>query len=305
MNIFYLEWINKRPSICEFRDSIPKNYNFECKVKLRGCKEVFQDIILYGNIGEELKDYEFCNSPFTKKIYLVSHLQKCIRKMNHDKSIKTAKHLIDLDINSFLRRLPIIMFEDVVPHKDLPIIIWLMVAVTKNFKIKTVMVQYLLGMIYFLSSYSKHDNYSLKEKIDLSIIKDNLFLKTILIRRSYGGMKCDMGMLNYFIEFWHKRLENGIKPNDDKIRYINHDLDRLEIKDWYLQANDFHCNHTLIPNVKRQFNLYSEEYIKNLIWNYSSSYNKRKTNYYEEEQYKDWLIIKKFVRYLQKNMNYI
>jgi len=304
MSIFYLEWVNKRPSLCEFRDLIPEKYNFECKVKIRGCKEVFQDIILYGNINEELENYEFGNSLFTKKIYLVSHLQKCIRKMNHDKSIKTAKHLIDLDLISFLRRLPIIMFEDVVPHKDLPIIIWLMIAVTKGFKIKTYMVQYLLGMIYFLSSCPKHDEYSFKENIDLSIV-DNDFLKSILIRRSYGGMKGDMKMLNYFIELWHERFQKNIFVKNDKIRYINHNLDRLEIKDWYLQANDFHCNHTLIPNIKKQFNLYNEDYIKNLIWNYSSSYNKRITSYYEEEEFKDWLIIKKFVRYLQKNMNYI
>ena len=304
MNIFYLEWLNKRPSICEFRDSIPTKYNFECSISIRGCKEVFQDVKLYGNIGE-LEDYEFKNSPFTKRTYLVSHLQKCIRKMKYDKSVKTAKHLIDLDINAFLRRLPIIMFEDVVPHKDLPIIIWLMIATTKDFKIKTVMIQYLLGFVYFLSSFPKHDDYSYKENIDPEIIGDNTFLKSIVLRRSYGGMRNDIKMLNYFIELWHKRFQDNIRVRDDKIRYINHKLDRLEIKEWYLQANDFHCNHTLIPNVKKQFNLYSEEYIKNLIWNYSSSYNQRITSHHDEEEYKDWLIIKKYVRYLQKNMDFI
>ena len=225
--------------------------------------------------------------------------------MNHTKSVKTAKHLIDLDINAFLRRLPIIMFEDVVPHKDLPIIIWLMIAVTKGFKIKTVMIQYLLGMIYFLSSCPKHDSYSYKDNVNHSIISYNDFLKSILIRRSYGGMKGDMKMLNYFIEFWNEKFKKNIKPREDKIKYVNHNLDRLEIKDWYLQANDFHCNHKLIPNVKKQFNLYTEEYIKDLIWNYSSSYNQRITSKYDEEEFKDWLIIKKYVRYLQKNMNFI
>lgn len=304
MNIFYLEWLNKRPSICEFRNSIPSKYNFECSVSIRGCKEVFQDIKIYGNIGD-LEDYEFKNSPFTKRTYLVSHLQKCIRKMNHTKSVKTAKHLIDLDINAFLRRLPIIMFEDVVSHKDLPIIVWLMIAVTKGFKIKNVMIQYLLGMIYFLSSFPKHDSYSYKDNVNHSIISYNDFLRSILIRRSYGGMKGDMKMLNYFIEFWNEKFKKNIKPREDKIKYVNHNLDRLEIKDWYLQANDFHCNHTLIPNVKKQFNLYTEEYIKDLIWNYSSSCNQRITSKYDEEEFKDWLIIKKYVRYLQKNMDFI
>ena len=47
-----------------------------------------------------------------------------------------------------------------------------------------------------------------------------------------------------------------------------------------------------------------EEYIKELIWYYSSSCNKRKTFHYDEEEYKDWLIIKKYVRFLQKNMDF-
>lgn len=305
MNIFYLEWLSKRHSLCEFRDTVPPKYNFECQVKIKGCKEVFQEITLYGLIGEELEDYKFEKSPFTKRTYLVSHLQKCIRKMKHDKSVKTAKHLIDLDMSTFLRRLPIIMFEDVVPHSSLPVLIWLMIAVTKGFKMKTIMIQYLLGIVYFLSSCAKHDEYSFSETIDLTKIQDNLFLKSILIRRSYGGMKGDMQMLNYFIEMWQERFNRDIKMRDDKIQYINHKIDRLKVEEWYLQANDFHCNHTLIPNVKKQFDLYSSEYIKSLIWNYSSSYNQRITSHYNEDEWKDWLIIKKFVRYQQKTMDFI
>ena len=36
--------------------------------------------------------------------------------MEDVKSVQTAKHIIDLDCNSFLRRLPIIMIEDVTLH---------------------------------------------------------------------------------------------------------------------------------------------------------------------------------------------
>jgi hypothetical protein len=305
MNIFYLEWTTKRPSRCEFRDSVPDNYNFTCRVKIRGFKKIFEEITLYGLIGEELEDYKFDNSPFTKRSYLLSHLQKCIRKMKHDKSIKTAKHLIDLDITAFLRRLPIIMFEDVVPHNSLPIIIWLMIAVTKGFIMKTTMIQYLLGVVYFLSSCPKHDEYSFSKETNLSLIENNLYFKTLLIRISYGGMKGDMQMINYFIELWSEKFKQGEKINDSKIRYINHKLDLLTVEEWFLSANDFHCNHTLIPNVKKQYDIYSEEYIKSLIWNYSSSYNQRITSHYNEEEFKDWIIIKKFVRFQQKSMNFI
>lgn len=305
MNIFYLEWINKRPSICEFKENKPDKYNFTCDIKIRGCKDIFENITLYGLIDEKLEDYVFGNSPFTKRTYLISHLQKCIRKMKSTKSVKTAKHIIDLDIISFLRRLPIIMFEDVIPHSSLPIIMWLMISISKGFKIKTVMIQYLLGVIYFLSTHSKHDEYLKNDDLDLKLVGDNIYLKCILIRKSYGGMKGDMKMLNYFIEFWSNKFKENIDIDDTKIVYINHNLDRLELKEWDLCANDFHCNHKLISDVKKQYNLYSEEYIKSLIWYYSSAYNKRSSNHHDEEEYKDWLIIKKYVRYLQRNMNFI
>ena len=304
MNIFYLEWTQKRPTICEFRDNIPSQYNFTCSIQLRKVNEGFKTLHLYGLINKDLNNYQFDTSPYSKRSYLVSHLQKSIRKMNSKKSIQSAKHLIDLDINSFLRRLPIIMFEDVVPHTSLPIIIWLMIAVTKKFQIKTVMVQWLLGVVYFLSSHDQHDQVKKIKNIPFDSIRENLFLKSILIRISYGGMKGDMEMLNYFIELWSHRFMNGIQMNHSKIQYINHTIDPLPRSKWDLCANDFHCNKQLIQMVQQQYELFSEEYIQKLIWEHSSRFNKRTKIKRNEDEYKDWRIIKKFVRFKQQNMQY-
>ena len=71
--------------------------------------------------------------------------------MEDVKSVQTAKHIIDLDCNSFLRRLPIIMIEDVTLHESFPIIIWLMIAYYKGFEIKNEIVKWLLGVVYCLS----------------------------------------------------------------------------------------------------------------------------------------------------------
>lgn len=304
MDIFYLEWTNKRPTACEFRKTIPNKYNFQCSVNIKGFDKIFTEIKLYGLIGDGLKDYCFKHSSFRKRSFLVSHLQKSIRKMKHVKSIKTAKHLIDLDISSLLRRIPIIMFEDVIPHESLPIVIWLMIAVTKGFQIKNVMVQWLLGVIYFLSSCEDHDKVYKNNTVNLDIIRDNVYLKSMLIRISYGGMKGDMRMIQYFIELWSKRFNEGQQMNHCKIQYIHHDLDPLLIQEWDLCANDFHCNPKLIQIVKKQYELYSEEFIKKLIWEYSSKKNKRVKCEINEDEYKDWLIIKKFVRFHQQRMNF-
>ena len=309
MNIFYLEWTNKRPTLCEFRRTIPDKFNFQCSVNIKGLDNILTEIKLYGLIDSELKNYSFDVSPYRKRAFLVSHLQKSIRKMKDVKSIKTAKHLIDLDISSLLRRLPIIMFEDVIPHDSLPILIWLMIAVTKKFQIKNVMVQWLLGVVYFLSSCKDHDKVHKIDTLNPNIInsdkiQENIFLRSILIRISYGGMKGDMQMLKYFMQFWYKKMNNNEQINNSKIQYINHNLGNLFIQEWDLCANDFHCNPKLIQIVKKQYNLYSEDFIKKLIWEYSSRENKRIKYEINEDEYKDWLIIKKFVRFQQKNMNF-
>ena len=305
MSIFYLKWIHKRPSLCEFRETIPEKYNFHCHIKLRKINGILDTVTLYGLIGTDLDNYRFKPPLYKKRSYLVSHLQKSIRKMKHLKSVKTAKHLIDLDISSLLRRLPIIMFEDVIPHTSLPIIVWLMIAVSKGFlQIKSVMVQWLLGVVYFLSENKEHDKVHKIDSIDQNDINDNMYLKSILLRISYGGMNGDMKMLHYFIQLWSSRFQQGETMNNSKIRYISHTLDPLPLTEWDLCANDFHCNKQLIDKVKQQYQLYSEEYIQKLIWEHSSRENKRIQFQANEDEHKDWLIIKKFVRFQQVCMEY-
>ena len=141
---FYLEWIYKRPTFCELIDKKPEKYTFQTSIKLRGFGDEREDLEIYGLINTKFEDYKKHPSPYKKRSYLISHLQKSIRKMKTMKSIQTAKHLIDLDINCLLRRLPIIMLEDVIPHSSLSILIWLMISISKGFQMKKIMIQWLL-----------------------------------------------------------------------------------------------------------------------------------------------------------------
>ena len=118
---FYLEWIDKRPDEILIVDELPtcKEINY---------KETFnidkKEFIICGNINEKfINYYPPCKLHYKKNQYLSSHLQKCIRRMKDIKSVQTAKHFIDLDLISFLRRLPIIMLEDVTIHSSISIII--------------------------------------------------------------------------------------------------------------------------------------------------------------------------------------
>ena len=299
---FYLEWKDKRPSICKLINERPKSYNFTSQFKVKGFEN---EINLYGNISDNFIEYY----PDPKKLYkkdqyLQSHLQKCIRRKDQFRAIKTAKHLLDLDMTKFLRRLPIIMLEDVCIHESIIVIIWLMVAVNKGFRIRCEMVKWLLGVVNYLSNEDYKQYYS---KLETNIIPpENHGFKDIIyslkIRKSYGGMKGDMQMIEYYI---NQIIDHEIIPKNDKIYIIKiNNMKPLEHKEWIYQANDFHCNKYILPKTRgyiKNKKKYTEDYIKELIWIFSSSINTRVIIMNDEKKEKDWLEIKKIVKYIQKS----
>ena len=157
---FYLEWTDKRPTKVELRKERPKDINYECNFRIK--KEKY---VLCGNINQSfVRYYPPPKLEYTKNQYLLSHLQKSVRRMDDIKAVQTAKHLIDLDCNSFLRRLPIIMLEDVTLHESISVIVWLMIASSKKYPIKIEMVKWLLGVVYYLSNEPQKETYFKEEK---------------------------------------------------------------------------------------------------------------------------------------------
>ena len=75
----------------------------------------------------------------------------------------------------------------------------------------------------------------------------------------------------YYIQ---KILAKDIIVMKDKINIIKLDIEDLEYNKWLKCANDFHCNRYIIQHIKNRYP-YDEDYIKRLIWYFSSSYNKR------------------------------
>ncbi len=293
---FYLEWLEKRPSKIIITKEKPKNINFISEFKMN--KEKF---IICGNISNDFKNYEYSKElRYRKNQYLSSHLQKCIRRMDILRSIQTAKHFIDLDIQSFLRRLPIIMLEDVCIHNSFPILIWLMISISKGFQMKNEIIQWLLGIIYYLSQENKKQSY-LNHRIEELHFNEmnNIIYQTLHFRKKYGGMKGDMNMIEYYK---HLIYQNNIEIKNDKIHFIKLKIENLEYRDWLHQANDFHCNRYIIQKIKNYYPEYSEEILKRLVWEYSSSYNKRIKK--EKLKNDDWNKIKKRVKYIQKNCQF-
>jgi hypothetical protein len=295
---FYLEWIEKRPTIITIINEKPKNITFEVPVNIDGT-----EVILCGTINNKFtKYYPPCKLPYTKNQYLLSHIQKSIRRMEDIKSVQSAKHLIDLDCQSFLRRLPIIMMEDVTIHESITVVTWLMIAVSKGFEMKYEMVKWLLGIIYYLSNETKKTDYLTnnieKKEWDVTDRKLNTVLYSLRFRKCYGGMKGDMNMIEYYI---HNILSRNIETTTDKIPLVKIEMEDIKKKEWIYQSNDFHCNRHILTKVKRYFPTMTEDKIKQLIWCFSSSLNKRECISYDKKLNNEWELISKVVKRVQKS----
>lgn len=298
--IFYLNWTEKRPTQIKIINEKPE-CNFETSVMINKKK-----VIICGMIHDQfMKYYPPHKLPYSKNQYLLSHLQKSIRRMDDIKSVKTAKHLIDLDIQSFLRRLPIIMMEDVTIHESIMVVIWLMIAVSKGFEIKYEMVKWLLGIVYYLSNETEKTFYLNNDREEKIWGNKSEFINTLLyslrFRKCYGGMKGDLNMIEYYI---HHIDDNTIHCKNDKIPMIKLKMEDLTKKEWIYQANDFHCNRSIITQVKRYFPGIKEDKIKKLIWYFSSSLNKRILVTYDQKLNDEWDEIKNVVRYIQKKCKF-
>ena len=250
---FYLLWKDRRPTTIKLLNEIPKEVNFSKNFKVKG-----ETHTICGWINPKFHIYyPPVKKTHKKSQYLSSHLQKCIRRMDDVKSIKTAKNFIELDYTGFIRRIPLIMLEDVSLHESFPILIWLMISNTKGFKLKIPIFKWLLGVVYHLSKCSEKTFYKkLKGEIDMDN-KDDIILNTLRFRKCYGGMEGDMEM----IEFYTQNLEN-INVNNDKIFIIKDTIEGLQNGEWLIEANDFHCNKYILDYIKARFPKYEKEYIK-------------------------------------------
>lgn len=220
--------------------------------------------------------------------YIKSNLQKCIRRKLNDKAIKTAYHFIKLNLNEFLRRISIIVIEDVILHEAYSTIVWLMAATStkkSTFKPNKYIIDWLLGFVDILCNINEYDKIG-NDDTDYKIeeLDNHDLLYSLQFRKSYGGMNCDVNMLNYITGIWLERFKNNINCNKTEIKLIDSDnVNELSLNDWKLEGDncagiDFHCAPYIITTLSEKYDEYSEKEIKSSIWNCSSKINYRKNN---------------------------
>ena len=331
---FYLNFSNKfsPQSNAVWLDEKPKNVNFIQEINCNHIKKGYYYFLCgyFPDYEKERRFNLFKETTYKNVPYLKSHLQKCIRKQNDTWALPTSYHFMRLDEVEMLRRLPIIMLEDVFLHESLTTIIWIMIAVSSTkFKMQKYIYDYIYGIIYVLCKIDKKDNITFDEEkekdkdidenneslvstestitdiIDsysTSNLKDNeiSLLYSIHIRISYGGMEGDLKFLQKVANTWFKRFKHKtLKINNMVVRPIQIvSISEMKLEDWDLSAIDFHCNNKLLEFINKKYETIPIDEIKKLIWMNSSRINTRtKYDIYHEEK---WNMIKDYVLKTQK-----
>jgi len=322
---FYLNWDTEKSHPIKqayWLNEMPKDAKINFK-KTVNWKDLKSNITLIASFPDDFsqklndKDFKYNNiynfyeddlPPCSDIPFLKSHLQKAIRRSKADKAVKTAYNLMDLDFNHFIRRIIIIMIEDVHIHKSINTLTWMMLAYN-SWKPAKNHIQWILGVVAFLANSEYREIPERTEKLylqtyfqEISKIKRKSYRSTlwsVLIRKSYGGMPGDIEMLNHFINKYLNIFHNNCNNKNKNItnldyyhqnfRAVDSELDKLTITEWIPNAIDFHCCPNILYSI--QSNFWEENYedidIKKAIWEFSSKITNKKDLNEDNEGNKD------------------
>ncbi len=264
-------------------------------------KLVISSDLSYKNIYNQLINYEEPICIIYNKSLLKSNLQKAVRLGKTNIAVVTAFNLIKIDFISFIRRFIIIAIEDVGIPENLDWLVWLMVSYP-NYEINNDIIQYLLLTVISLCEYNKPFNSLNTDKLDNFNPMDYIntkFICSLYIRKCFGGMKCDMDLIDSYIS----TIINNKKVNVVSIKIHKLVLTRnIILNDIILSAIDHHCYPDMIYSIYNSINRQIDaNTIKNIIWIYSSSTNIRKTE--DNSEYKDeWNLIQNEIYKYQNNI---
>jgi hypothetical protein len=205
---------------------------------------------------------------------LKSALQKSIRRNLPLQSVKIAKKMIKKDAKSFLRRLGVIIVEDVMLHPDFERLIELasdssdkdFVLSKENEKFCLELVEQLARCLFRDVEFMEYQRG--RKEIDLPISFDDLkgeelkLVKALRWRSGLGGMKGDMEMLRLSARIWTRRFQNGeLRASELKKYFPKPEIDYSEIPerdasdDILLEAVDFHVLKSIPKMILRKIHL--------------------------------------------------
>ena len=335
---FYIDW-NKATNvdipIAQWLEKKPKNVTWSQILKWKNVGDVM--ICCTDNksfIEEDNKDINIESQLkiINRKLweekkplmnFFKSHLQKCFRRKKNIAALRTAYEIILININELLRRVCIIIFEDVKLKDYFTTMVWLMAAVSKGFVLQSYHINLELKFINDLclennytdmaelnnykNPYSTVDVRNLLleiEKCDELSQTQKSLLYSIGLRIGYGGREGDMEMIFYYAIIWFNKFKE--KKDVEKMNIIKSAFVSLEfcqnnrfktIDDFVYQGVDMNSYFKIVPEIYEEINHhYSEKEIETTIWFMSSGWNVRKPPAFDQKMNFCWEEIKEIVK---------
>ena len=335
---FYIDW-NKATNvdipIAQWLEKKPKNVTWSQILKWKNVGDVM--ICCTDNksfIEEDNKDINIESQLkiINRKLweekkplmnFFKSHLQKCFRRKKNIAALRTAYEIILININELLRRVCIIIFEDVKLKDYFTTMVWLMAAVSKGFVLQSYHINLELKFINDLclennytdmaelnnykNPYSTVDVRNLLleiEKCDELSQTQKSLLYSIGLRIGYGGREGDMEMIFYYAIIWFNKFK--AKKDVEKMNIIKSAFVSLEfcqnnrfktIDDFVYQGVDMNSYFKIVPEIYEEINHhYSEKEIETTIWFMSSGWNVRKPPAFDQKMKFCWEEIKEIVK---------
>ena len=335
---FYIDW-NKATNvdipIAQWLEKKPKNVTWSQILKWKNVGDVM--ICCTDNksfIEEDNKDINIESQLkiINRKLweekkplmnFFKSHLQKCFRRKRNIAALRTAYEIILININELLRRVCIIIFEDVKLKDYFTTMVWLMAAVSKGFVLQSYHINLELKFINDLclennytdmaelnnykNPYSTVDVRNLLleiEKCDELSQTQKSLLYSIGLRIGYGGREGDMEMIFYYAIIWFNKFKE--KKDVEKMNIIKSAFVSLEfcqnnrfktIDDFVYQGVDMNSYFKIVPEIYEEINHhYSEKEIETTIWFMSSGWNVRKPPAFDQKMKFCWEEIKEIVK---------
>jgi hypothetical protein len=289
----------------------PLNVSFEGKIMWKDYGEMITVCCPCHEEQETCLDRSKLGSFSTSDLPLLkSLLQKCVRRGLVDQALQTALQILLIDPQTLLRRLCVIMIEDVILHVSFNTLMWLIASYSKGYKLTSSHIQWILGLVKYMCLEKKthivrfdpRDKQPSDRQIIRNLVKNrsvkNDLLFTVMFRVAYGGMKVDSEMfrqcvldqinLNNLIESEPFQL---IKPKT---------IGTLQRDQILLNSVDFHCYRQILNKLHQIFPQYSIGDLQECLWDCNSKTNYRKDVEIDHNILNMWHQIEHDTRQLQR-----
>ena len=342
---FYIDWTRASDDeipIAEWLEEKPKNITWSQIVKWKNVGDImvcctdnktfYEEDSQNINLENQLRIINGKSWDEKKSLmnFLKSHLQKCLRRKKNIEALRTSYEMSILNINELLRRVCIIIFEDIKLKNYFPTMVWLMAAASKGFTLQSYHVNLELKFINDLcledgyTDLSELNNYANHFKtVDVRNLlleienNENItneqksLIYSIGLRIGFGGRESDMQMIFDYSLIWYNKFqlynkeqtkENEVPKMDIiKSKFVSIEFcqnNRFQkIEDFVYQGVDMNSYFKLIPEIYEEINHhYSEKEIECAIWFLSSGWNVRKPPMYDQKMKFCWEEIKDKVK---------